>query len=129
MKYLSATFSLDMFEGNIDFNLIRMKQINIQDIPADVECHIASPGMRSMVEKCRGIMLIYKPSRICLENEDDVLYFINYKGPHLRVGMEALPEGARISVLEITQRPNGCRKCNRGPKCMFCNIIKWMQGK
>lgn len=110
-------------------NFVRVKKINPNDVPADVESAIGHQDTAKVVSDILGFEV--KPNRVSIKlNENDVLYVAQYTGPRLPEGATTLPEGAILEFFEVTFRKEGCRGC-RGydtGSCQTCKLSFWLSG-
>ena len=125
---LANAFSLTMLPIEaMDF--VRVKKINPNDVPADVESAIGHQDTAKVVSSILGFEV--KPNRVSIKlTENDVLYVAQYTGPRLPEGATTLPEGANLEFFEVTFRKEGCRGCHgydsgTGQNCVFSF---WLSG-
>ena len=99
---LANAFSLTMLPIEaMDF--VRVKKINPNDVPADVESAIGHQDTAKVVSNILGFEV--KPNRVSIKlTESDVLYVAQYTGPRLPEGATTLPEGANIEFFEVSFR-------------------------
>lgn len=125
---LTNAFSLSMLPMEA-MNFVRVKKINPNDVPADVESAIGHQDTAKVVSDILGFEV--KPNRVSIKlNENDVLYVAQYTGPRLPEGATTLPEGAILEFFEVTFRKEGCRGC-RGydtGSCQTCKLSFWLSG-
>ena len=125
---LTNAFSLTMLPIEA-MNFVRVKKINPNDVPADVESAIGHTDTAKVVSDILGFEV--KPNRVGIKlNENDVLYVAQYTGPRLPEGATTLPEGANIEFFEVSFREEGCRGC-RGydtGSCQTCKLSFWLSG-
>ncbi len=125
---LTNAFSLTMLPIEA-MNFVRVKKINPNDVPADVESAIGHQDTAKVVSDILGFEV--KPNRVSIKlNENDVLYVAQYTGPRLPEGATTLPEGAILEFFEVTFRKEGCRGC-RGydtGSCQTCKLSFWLSG-
>lgn len=125
---LTNAFSLTMLPIEA-MNFVRVKKINPNDVPADVESAIGHQDTAKVVSDILGFEV--KPNRVSIKlSENDVLYVAQYTGPRLPEGATTLPEGAILEFFEVTFRKEGCRGC-RGydtGSCQTCKLSFWLSG-
>lgn len=125
---LTNAFSLTMLPIEA-MNFVRVKKINPNDVPADVESAIGHQDTAKVVSDILGFEV--KPNRVSIKlNENDVLYVAQYTGPRLPEGATTMPEGAILEFFEVTFRKEGCRGC-RGydpGSCQTCKLSFWLSG-
>lgn len=125
---LANAFSLTMLPIEaMDF--VRVKKINPNDVPADVESAIGHQDTAKVVSSILGFEV--KPNRVSLMlTENDVLYVAQYTGPRLPEGATTLPEGANLEFFEVTFRKEGCRGCHGydSGTCQNCVFSFWLSG-
>lgn len=125
---LANAFSISMLPMEA-MNFIRVKKINPNDIPADVESAIGHEDTARVVSGILGFDV--KPNRVSIKlSENDVLYVAQYTGPRLPEGATTLPEGASLEFFEVTFRKEGCFGC-RGydsGTCQNCTLSFWLSG-
>lgn len=125
---LTNAFSLTMLPIEA-MNFVRVKKINPNDVPADVESAIGHQDTAKVVSDILDFEV--KPNRVSIKlNENDVLYVAQYTGPRLPEGATTLPEGAILEFFEVTFRKEGCRGC-RGydtGSCQTCKLSFWLSG-
>lgn len=125
---LANAFSISMLPMEA-MNFIRVKKINPNDIPADVESAIGHENTAKVVSSMLGFEV--KPNRVSIRmSESDVLYVAQYTGPRLPEGATTLPEGASLEFFEVTFRKEGCFGC-RGydsGTCQNCTLSFWLSG-
>lgn len=125
---LTNAFSLTMLPIEA-MNFVRVKKINPNDVPADVESAIGHQDTAKVVSDILGFEV--KPNRVSIRmSESDVLYVAQYTGPRLPEGATTLPEGAILEFFEVTFRKEGCRGC-RGydtGSCQTCKLSFWLSG-
>ena len=125
---LTNAFSLTMLPIEA-MNFVRVKKINPNDVPADVESAIGHQDTAKVVSDILGFEV--KPNRVSIKlNENDLLYVAQYTGPRLPEGATTLPEGAILEFFEVTFRKEGCRGC-RGydtGSCQTCKLSFWLSG-
>lgn len=125
---LTNAFSLTMLPIEA-MNFVRVKKINPNDVPADVESAMGHESTAKVVSSILGFEV--KPNRVSIRmSESDVLYVAQYTGPRLPEGATTLPEGASLEFFEVTFRKEGCRGCqgyNSGT-CPNCELSMWLSG-
>ena len=110
-KYLTGRFSLHMLEKEQTLALLRVKQVNPQDVPEDAESRFGHKNMAAIVGNILGRKLTCNKESVILK-EGDVLYVALHKGAFIPSCATELPTGATISFMEITLQPiDGCRDC------------------
>ena len=128
MHILVNAFSLSMLPLEA-MNFIRVKKINPNEVPADVESAIGHVDTAKVVSSMLGFEV--KPNRVSIKmSESDVLYVAQYTGPRLPEGATTLPEGASLEFFEVTFHQEGCRGCqgyNSGT-CPYCGFSLWLSG-
>lgn len=125
---LTNAFSLTMLPIGA-MNIVRVKKINPNDVPADVESAIGHQDTAKVVSSILGFEV--KPNRVSIKmSESDVLYVAQYTGPRLPEGATTLPEGANIEFFEVTFRKEGCRGCHGydSGTCQNCVFSFWLSG-
>lgn len=125
---LTNAFSLTMLPIEA-MNIVRVKKINPNDVPADVESAIGHQDTAKVVSSILGFEV--KPNRVSIKmSESDVLYVAQYTGPRLPEGATTLPEGANIEFFEVTFRKEGCRGCHGydSGTCQNCVFSFWLSG-
>lgn len=102
---LANAFSLTMLPIEaMDF--VRVKKINPNDVPADVESAIGHQDTAKVVSNILGFEV--KLNRVSIKlTENDVLYVAQYTGPRLPEGATTLPEGANLEFFEVTSARKG----------------------
>ena len=126
MKYLTNAFSLKMLKGDVDFTLIRVRPIESRDVPKDVTNCIRHKGMERVIHGILGFTTKANLADLVLE-KDDILYVAQYKGSILYKDATCLPEGAQISFMEVSFKPNGCGGCEEN-NCSECETMNWLRG-
>ncbi len=125
---LANAFSLTMLPIEaMDF--VRVKKINPNDVPADVESAVGHQDTAKVVSSILGFEV--KPNRVSIKlTENDVLYVAQYTGPRLPEGATTLPEGANLEFFEVTFRKEGCRGCHGydSGTCQNCVFSFWLSG-
>ena len=125
---LANAFSLTMLPIEaMDF--VRVKKINPNDVPADVESAIGHQDTAKVVSSILGFEV--KLNRVSIKlTENDVLYVAQYTGPRLPEGATTLPEGANLEFFEVTFRKEGCRGCHGydSGTCQNCVFSFWLSG-
>ena len=128
MHILVNAFSLGMLPLEA-MNIIRVKRINSNEVPTDIESAIGHVDTAKVVSNILGFEV--KPNRVSIRmSESDVLYVAQYTGPRLPEGATTLPEGASLEFFEVTFRKEGCRGCqgyNSGT-CPNCELSMWLSG-
>lgn len=125
---LTNAFSLSMLPMEA-MNFVRVKKINPNDVPADVESAIGHTDTAKVVSNILGFEV--KPNRVSIKlNESDVLDVAQYTGPRLPEGATTLPEGASLEFFEVTFRNEGCRGCHGydSGTCQNCMLSFWLSG-
>lgn len=128
MNYLTGTFTLNMLQSDLDFNLVRFKRIERKDIPKDIECHISNPDMARVIRNYLGFAFKPRQHDKFILTENDVLYVAFYQGPYILKMHKLPPEGGEVAFWEITVKPDGCKNCAWGD-CYHCNLSDWAHGK
>ena len=125
---LTNAFSLSMLPMEA-MNFVRVKKINPNEVPTDIESAIGHVDTTFAVSNILGFEV--KPNRVSIKlSESDVLYVAQYTGPRLPEGATTLPEGASLEFFEVTFRKEGCRGC-RGydsGTCQNCVFSFWLSG-
>lgn len=125
---LTNAFSLSMLPMEA-MNFVRVKKINPNEVPTDVESAIGHLDTAKVVSNILGFEV--KPNRVSIKlNESDVLYVAQYTGPRLPEGATTLPEGANIEFFEVTFRKEGCSGCHGydSGTCQNCVFSFWLSG-
>lgn len=125
---LVNAFSLSMLPLEA-MNFIRVKKINPNEVPADVESAIGHVDTAKVVSNILGFEV--KPNRVSIKmSENDVLYVAQYTGPRLPEGATTLPEGASLEFFEVTFHEEGCRGCHGydSGTCQNCMLSFWLSG-
>lgn len=127
-KFLANAVSLSMLPLEA-MNFIRVKKINPNEVPADVESAIGHVDTAKVVSNILGFEV--KTNRVSIKlTERDVLYVAQYTGPRLPEGATTLPEGASLEFFEVTFRKEGCRGCQGydSGTCQNCVFSFWLSG-
>ena len=125
---LTNAFSLSMLPMEA-MNFVRVKKINPNEVPTDIESAIGHVDTAKVVSSILGFEV--KPNRVSIKmSESDVLYVAQYTGPRLPEGATTLPEGANIEFFEVTFRKEGCRGCHGydSGTCQNCVFSFWLSG-
>lgn len=128
MHILVNAFSLGMLPLEA-MNIIRVKRINSNEVPTDIESAIGHVDTAKVVSNILGFEV--KPNRVSIKlSESDVLYVAQYTGPRLPEGATTLPEGASLEFFEVTFYKEGCRGCHRYDTgtCQNCVFSFWLSG-
>lgn len=110
-------------------NIIRVKKINPDEVPTDVESAVGHESTAKVVSNILGFEV--KPKRVSIKlTESDVLYVAQYTGPRLPEGATTLPEGASLEFVEVTFYKEGCRGCHGYDTgtCQNCGFSFWLSG-
>ena len=127
-RILINSFSLNMLPMEA-MNFVRVKKINPNEVPTDIESAIGHVDTAKVVSNILGFEV--KPNRVSIKlTESDVLYVAQYTGPRLPEGATTLPEGANIEFFEVTFRKEGCRGCHGydSGTCQNCVFSFWLSG-
>ena len=128
MHILANAFALSMLPLEA-LNFIRVKKINPNEVPADVESAVGHESTAKVVSSMLGFEV--KPNRVSIKlTESDVLYVAQYTGPRLPEGATTLPEGASLEFFEVTFHKEGCRGCHGYDfgTCQNCGFSFWLSG-
>ena len=128
MHILVNAFALSMLPMEA-MNFVRVKKINPNEVPADVESAIGHVDTAKVVSNILGFEV--KLNRVSIKlTESDVLYVAQYTGPRLPEGATTLPEGASLEFFEVTFRKEGCRGCHGYDTgtCQNCVFSFWLSG-